>query len=104
MRAHRSPAKRALSDSGSDAEAGMEPAEAKPMKRMRRNRESAAMSRERKKAYIEELELKLASLNSTVEQLRCENEALRAGRGLPAAVDPFTGGISLPESPAMLFG
>jgi hypothetical protein len=72
------PVKRPADDM--DLDANMDPAEAKRVKRMRRNRESAAMSRERKKQYIEELETKLAALTSTVQQLRAENEALRAGR------------------------
>jgi len=58
----------------------MDPQEAKRVKRMKRNRESAAMSRERKKLYIEELETKLAALNSTVQRLQAENESLRSGR------------------------
>lgn len=38
-----------------DLDPNMDPQEAKRVKRMKRNRESAAMSRERKKLYIEEL-------------------------------------------------
>lgn len=55
--------------------------EAKRQKRMRRNRESAATSRERKKAYIEHLEGKLAELSHIANMLRTENDALRAGHG-----------------------
>jgi len=55
----------------------MDTAEEKRQKRMKRNRESAAMSRNRKKQYIEELEAKVASLSSTVEQLQAENWALK---------------------------
>ena len=52
--------------------------DAKRQKRMRRNRESAAMSRERKKKHIDELEHKLAMLSSTVATLQAENDALRS--------------------------
>ena len=44
----------ALDDVGPDDES--ESAEDKRLKRMRRNRESAAMSRNRKKQYVEDLE------------------------------------------------
>jgi len=63
-----------------DLDPNMDPQEAKRVKRMKRNRESAAMSRERKKLYIEELETKLNALNSTVQRLQAENESLRSGR------------------------
>ena len=115
--------------------------EAKRQKRMLRNRESAAMSRARKKRHVEELERKLAMLSTTVAMLQAENDALRAGaRGVDAhppkelkqmtntAAPPMpscspvsvaadfddsslvlfaqelTGGISVPNSPAALFG
>jgi hypothetical protein len=51
-----------------------DPLEQKRLKRMRRNRESAAMSRNRKKAYIEELEAKVAALKASVHQLQSENQ------------------------------
>ena len=54
---------------------------AKRQKRMRRNRESAAMSRERKKKHIDELEHKLAMLSSTVATLQAENDTLRSRWG-----------------------
>jgi len=73
------PQKRALAAAEDPDLDALDPAEAKRVKRMRRNRESAAMSRERKKQYIEELETKLAALTATVQQLRAENVALRAG-------------------------
>tara|TARA_B110001452_G_C15187052_1_gene412288 strand:+ start:443 stop:853 length:411 start_codon:yes stop_codon:yes gene_type:complete len=50
------PSKRASpTDFSIDLDPNMDPQEAKRVKRMKRNRESAAMSRERKKLYIEEL-------------------------------------------------
>ena len=52
-----------------EGEGGVDPLEEKRLKRMRRNRESAAMSRNRKKAYIEELEAKVAALKASVQQL-----------------------------------
>lgn len=115
--------------------------EAKRQKRMLRNRESAAMSRARKKRHVEELERKLAMLSSQIAMLQAENDALRSGaRGVDAqppnelkqmtntAAPPMpscspvsvaadfddsslvlfaqelTGGISVPNSPAALFG
>lgn len=84
----------AVSGAVSEEDPNLDPAEAKRMKRMRRNRESAAMSRERKKAYIEELETKLAALSQLAAQLRSENEALRAGR------DPLEGTTPAPVAPA----
>lgn len=74
-------------------DSAMDPAEAKRVKRMRRNRESAAMSRERKKQYIETLEQKVASLQETVKKLRAENHALRSG-GTPVEGES---GADLPD-------
>lgn len=54
--------------------------EEKHLKRMRRNRESAAMSRNRKKCYIEELEAKVAKLTETVNSLQNENITLQHER------------------------
>ena len=71
------PRKRCLAkdsdDSGSD-----DAAEVKRQKRMMRNRESAATSRERKKAHIEDLEHQVAELRATSARLQSENDALRA--------------------------
>ena len=78
---HRSLAPLADLDANLDlAGESMDPSEAKRQKRMRRNRESAAMSRERKKAYIEQLESKLSELSAMASTLRSENDALRNGR------------------------
>ena len=66
-----SPPERDLSDSGA-------PSEEKRLKRMRRNRESAAMSRNRKKAYMEDLEAKVNELSATVARLEAENAQLLA--------------------------
>ena len=57
----------------------------KRQKRMQRNRESAAISRERKRAYIEQLEIRLSELSQTVATLRTENDALRSGHPLYSA-------------------
>jgi len=51
--------------------------EEKRLKRMRRNRESAAQSRNRKKQYVEELEAQVRDLQSSVGQLQSENFELR---------------------------
>ena len=47
---------------------------------MQRNRESAAVSRERKRAYIEQLESRLSELSQIAVTLRTENGALWSGR------------------------
>ena len=75
-----------------EGEGQMDPLEEKRLKRMRRNRESAAMSRERKKAYIEQLESKLSELSALASQLRSENDALRNGRA------PLEGSAPVPIS------
>ena len=82
----KSPEKKQPRDSGSSGDEGWDEGwddgvEAKRQKRMRRNRESAAMSRERKKTHIDELEHKLAMLSSTVATLQAENDTLRSRRG-----------------------
>ena len=73
------------------AEGSLDSAEEKRLKRMRRNRESAAMSRNRKKQYVEELEARVAALNETVQSLHSENFELRReharlqGKPMPTA-------------------
>jgi len=64
-------------DDGDPNDMSGDATEEKRLKRMRRNRESAAMSRNRKKAYIEELETKVTTLASTVQQLQSDNRALQ---------------------------
>ena len=54
-----------------------ETAEEKRLRRMRRNRESAAMSRNRKKQYVEELEAQVAQLHEITRTLKTENFELR---------------------------
>ena len=71
-----------------------ESAEDKRLKRMRRNRESAAMSRNRKKQYVEELETQVASLHEAVRNLQSENMELRracahARNGLSTSPPPL---------------
>merc|ERR1711935_774843 len=63
-----------------DGEEEVSSIEEKHLKRMRRNRESAAMSRSRKKCYIEELEAKVAKLTETVNALQSENITLQHER------------------------
>ena len=65
---------------GADGEEEALTIEEKHLKRMRRNRESAAMSRTRKKCYIEELEAKVARLTETVNALQSENMTLQHER------------------------
>ena len=69
-----------------------DPDEAKRQKRMQRNRASAAISRQRKRAYLKQLELRLAELAQIVATLRAENDMLRSGR------DPSTGGAPVPTA------
>ena len=54
-----------------------DPLEQKRLKRMQRNRESAALSRNRKKAYIAALEAEVAALKASVHQLQSENHTLK---------------------------
>jgi hypothetical protein len=92
---HRSLAPLADLDANLDlAGESTDPSEAKRQKRMRRNRESAAMSRERKKAYIEQLESKLSELSALASQLRNENDALRNGRAPLEGSAPVPIGLS----------
>ena len=67
------------SDRGSDEDVHDldETAEEKRLRRMRRNRESAAQSRNRKKQYVEELEAQVAGLQNVVRALKTENDKLR---------------------------
>ena len=63
----------------------------KRLKRMRRNRESAALSRSRKKAYVEELESKVEELQGALQALQAENARLmheRARQSAPTTVLP----------------
>ena len=65
---------------------------------MKRNRESAALSRTRKKAYIEELEAKCARLAAAVQELQSENAALKQERNAmprPPTADVLSGSPSL---------
>ena len=67
-------------DNHLDDDNNKDPSDAKRQKRMQRNRESAAISRERKRVYTEQLEIKLAQLAQIVATLRAENDALCSGR------------------------
>ena len=73
----RSPKRSSTDESGSEAEGGLDPAAAKRLKRMQRNRVSAASSRERKRQHIEGLERQVAELSRELAELRQVNEGLR---------------------------
>lgn len=80
-------------------------AEEKRLKRMRRNRESAAQSRNRKKQYVEELEAQVRHLEETVNGLHAENFELRREHarmtGQPFTSTPPVLLQSLPAADAM---
>ena len=57
----------------------------KQLRRMQRNRESAQQSRERKKAYIDELEVKVQVLTTSLQELERENARLKIESTLRAA-------------------
>ena len=73
----RSPKRSNTDESGSEAEGGLDPAAAKRLKRMQRNRVAAASSRERKRQHIEGLERQVAELSRELAELRQVNEDLR---------------------------
>jgi len=84
--------------------------EEKRLKRMRRNRESAAMSRNRKKQYVEELEATVASLKDTVQNLHSENFELRreharlTGQPMPEPPPTAVAVLTPLEAPAAATG
>ena len=80
-----------------EEEEGVGSIEEKHLKRMRRNRESAALSRNRKKCYIEELEAKVAKLTETVCGLQSENATLQHER---ATLQQPRMDMSAPSSPS----
>ena len=87
-RKRRSPKRKASDDdSDDDMDAGVDAVTAKRLKRMQRNRVSAASSRERKRQHIENLEGKVKELSAELEELRQENEQLRKTYGAAAAFD-----------------
>lgn len=73
----RSPKRSNTDESGSDAEGSLDPTSAKRLKRMQRNRVSAASSRERKRQHIEGLERQVADLSRELADLRQVNQDLR---------------------------
>lgn len=85
------PAKECMSD---DDRFMLADPEDKHLKRMKRNRESAALSRNRKKQYVEELLAKVQALDATVHALQTENAQLR-GR---ASLVPTRAGYEGPSS------
>jgi len=56
--------------------------EDKQLRRMRRNRDSAAASRNRKKQHVDNLECQVASLYKAIHHLQTENHELRAACNL----------------------
>ena len=74
----------------------------KRQKRMQRNRESAAISRERKRAYIEQLEIRLSELSQVVASLRTENDVLRSGHPPSVGSAPMHVPTALVPAPAEL--
>jgi len=89
----------ATSELGDENEEGaLDTAEEKRLKRMRRNRESAAQSRNRKKQYVDSLESEIRQLKSTINNLPSENYELRREHArLIGAPPPIA-----PEAPAVL--
>ena len=79
-----------------------DPSESKRQKRMQRNRESAAISRERKRAHIEQLEIRLSELSQIVATLRTENDALRSGHLPSVGSAPMQVPTALVPAPAEL--
>ncbi|URD81190.1 BZIP transcription factor [Musa troglodytarum] len=89
--------------SPADVGSGGEVVEEKRRARLMRNRESAQLSRQRKKQHVEELEEKVRSMHSTINELNtkvsyimAENARLRhqlGGNGAPPAVYPPPGAI-----------
>ncbi|KAJ8511566.1 hypothetical protein OPV22_002000 [Ensete ventricosum] len=83
---------------------GGEVVEEKRRARLMRNRESAQLSRQRKKQFVEELEEKVRSMHSTINELNtkisyimAENASLRhqlGGTGAPPAVYPPPGAMA----------
>ncbi|KAL2320614.1 hypothetical protein Fmac_029583 [Flemingia macrophylla] len=88
---------------------GIDDEDEKRKARLMRNRESAQLSRQRKKHYVEELEEKVRSMNSIIADLSskisyvvAENATLRqqVGAGVMCAPPPPAGGI-YPHHPPM---
>ena len=81
----------------------MDSAEEKRVKRMRRNRESAAQSRNRKKQYVDSLEGEIRQLKTTINTLTNENYELRLEHarltGAPPPVAPEAISVLAPIEP-----
>ena len=83
------------SDSGStSATSPVDVAHQKRMTRMMRNRQSAAVSRERKRKYIESLEDQVDRLTKVVKKLCAENSLLRALDLCPEEEELLSGVLS----------
>ena len=75
-------------------------------RRMRRNRMSAAISRTRKRQYVQELEAQVASLHDMVRSLKNQNVELRQHFGGPGAppLPPLPPPVQLPPPPSVRAG
>lgn len=88
----------AENNNSSNSNEGLSEEDEKKKARLLRNRESAQLSRQRKKHYVEELEDKVRSMHSTIQDLNskisyfmAENATLRqqmGGGGAPATAPP----------------
>ena len=67
-----------LASEGASADDGLTDDEKKRAERMMRNRASAAESRKRKRAHVDELEAQVAQLHAAVATLTAENATLKA--------------------------
>ncbi|KAI3472380.1 hypothetical protein Pfo_029141 [Paulownia fortunei] len=83
------------SDNNNDNNGGLSEEEEKRKARLMRNRDSAQLSRQRKKHYVEELEDKVKMMHSTIQDLNAkisyfmvENATLRQQMGGGGAVPP----------------
>ena len=94
----KNPLKRELNNDSSGEDCTVDAATMKRLKRMQRNRVSAASSRERKRAHIEGLEHKVATLNQLLQQLQQENAMLRKTYG---ALSDSAERVTPDDSPAL---
>jgi hypothetical protein len=100
---HHIDAEPALQSELAEDESSLDTTEEKRLKRMRRNRESAAQSRNRKKQYVDSLESEIRALKSTINNLTSENYELRREHarltGAPPPVAPEAIAVLAPVDP-----